>query len=92
MLGNIFTVVLWMLASISDMSILPFVLSTVSSMINCVYGYIVWKKLFRKSQASRGVLLVKRDIKIERIIKVRRRYKNLMFNDQVGNNKLNKEG
>jgi len=91
-LGNIFNVVLWVLASVSDISSLPFVLSSVSSMFNAIYGYIIWKKLYRKSQASRGVLLVKRKLKIGKIIKVRRRYRNLVFNELINKNESAKEG
>ena len=91
-LGNVFNIVLWVLASLSDLSSVPFVLTTISSMFNSVYGYIVWRKLYRKSQVSKGLLLVKREIKIDRIIKVRRQYRNLVFSDQVGNNRLEKKG
>ena len=90
--GNAFNIVLWVLASMSDLSSVPFILTTVSSLLNSVYGYIIWRKLYRKSQASQGVILVKRKIKIDRIIKVRRRYKNLIFKDEIGYNKLFKGG
>ena len=95
LLGNIFSFMLWILASTSDLSSLPFVLSTVSCLFNGIYGYIIWRKLFRKSQASKGVLLVKRELKISKIIKVRRRYRELVFNEQVNieqNLRSKKEG
>ena len=67
-IGNFFNVILWVLASTTDLSSLPMVLSTVSCIFNGVYGYIIWKKLYKKSQVSKGVLLVKRKLNINKII------------------------
>lgn len=91
-LGNIFNVVLWVLASTSDLSSIPFVLSTISCILNGIYGYIIWKKLYHKSQVSKGVLLVKRKLNIKRIIKLRRQYQNFVFNEEINENQNKREG
>jgi len=92
LLGNIFNVALWVLASTQDMSSLPFVLSTISSVFNGVYGFIIWKKLYKKSQVSKGVILLKRELNISKIIKVRRQYQNFIFSEKVNINQNKREG
>lgn len=86
LIGNIFSVLLWVLASTADASSIPFVLSTISSVLNGIYGFIIWRKLYRKSRASKGVILAMREIKISKIIKVRRRYKTLLFKENLNSN------
>ena len=85
LIGSIAGVVLWVLASASDLSSLPFILSTFSSILNSIYGFVVWKKLYRKSLASKGILLNSHGVKISRIIKVRRRYQKLYFDKKINN-------
>ena len=82
-IGNVFTILLWVFASARDLSSLPFVLSTISGILNAVFGIVVWQRLYRKSMASKGVILNKRPVKISRIIKVRRKYKKLIWDKKI---------
>ena len=83
LLGSIAGVVLWVMASTSDLSSLPFIISTLSSILNSIYGFVVWKRLYRKSLASKGILLNHHGVKISKIIKIRRRYQKLYFDKKI---------
>jgi len=50
---------------------------------NCVHGYYLWKGVYRKVATNRGTLLAKRKVKINKIIKLRRQYKNLHWDKRV---------
>ena len=86
-LGNVFTILMWVFVSASNISSLPFVISSLSSLVNDFYGIYYWYKLHKKSLASNGVILNKRPLKISKIITIRRRYKNFVWNKNVDVNK-----
>lgn len=44
-----------------------------------IYGYILWKSMHRKRTVNGGKLLVRRKVKINKVIKLRRMYKGLYW-------------
>ncbi len=62
------------------LSMMIYYFATIS---NNIYGYFLWKDVYKKVAISKGVLLAKRKVKINKIIKLRRQYKNLRWNRDV---------
>ena len=51
---------------------------------NDIYGYSLWKAMYRKVAINhKGFLFARRKLKIKKIIKLRRQYKNLKWNREV---------
>ena len=84
--GNIICLLMWgqtMIESgvnLSDLSMTVYYLACFSF---DVYAYELWKSMYRRVAINGGVILAKRKVKITRIIKLRRRYKNLHWNKEV---------
>ena len=51
--------------------------------INLIYAYIMWKALYRRVAIIGGIILSKRNISIKRVIKIRRKFKNLHWNKEI---------
>ena len=84
--GNIICLLMWgqtMIESgvnLSDLSMTVYYLACFSF---DVYAYELWKSMYRRVAINGGVILAKRKVKISRIIKLRRRYKNLHWNKEI---------
>lgn len=84
--GNIICLLMWgqtMIESgvnLSDLSMTVYYLACFSF---DVYAYELWKSMYRRVAINGGVILAKRKVKITRIIKLRRRYKNLHWDREV---------
>ena len=66
--------------NLSDLSMTVYYLACFSF---DVYAYELWKSMYRRVAINGGVILAKRKVKISRIIKLRRRYKNLHWNKEI---------
>ena len=66
---------------------LPMIAVTLACLSNQIYAYILWKALYRRVAVNGGILLNKRSVSISRVIKLRRKYKNLHWNKEIDINK-----
>jgi len=86
MLGNAVTIIMWFLVTLSAPDMIyniPFIISTFAATLNNIYGIISWKMIYRKN-INNGGIYIKKQIKINHVIKVRRRYnKALKWNKEV---------
>lgn len=84
--GNIICLLMWgqtMIESgvnLSDLSMTVYYLACFSF---DVYAYELWKSMYRRVAINGGVILAKRKVKINRIIKLRRQYRNLHWNKEI---------
>lgn len=62
---------------------LPMIAVTLAVVTNNIYGFIMWKILYRRVAVNGGLILNKKPVSIKRIIKIRRSYKNLIWNRKV---------
>lgn len=69
-------------AGIDLMELAPLV-GTVASLVNGFYGYALWKSMYRRVTINGGELLFKRKVKINSIIKLRRKYQTLIWNKDI---------
>ena len=56
------------------------IIAMVACLTDGIYGYILWRGMYRKEKINGGKVLSKRKINIKRVIKLRRMYKNLYWN------------
>lgn len=89
LIGNVISLVLWLSVMISsfDASAPMQMAMVVACLTNNLYGYFLWKGMYRKATINGGKILVKRPVKISRVIKLRRVYKNLYWDKKVDVNK-----
>lgn len=81
--NNIISTILWITTFITTQNptaIVP-ILMKLASLIDGIYGYILWKGMYREEKVNGGKILSKREINIKRVIKLRRMYKNLYWKD-----------
>ena len=62
---------------------LSMVIYYMATITNDIYGYFLWKDVYKKVARKYGVIFAKRDIKIKKIIKLKRRFKNLRWTREV---------
>ncbi len=62
-------------------------LNVVLSLVSNIYSYFLWKDMYRKRTVNGGTILNKRPVKINKVVKLRRTYKNLYWDKQVDINK-----
>ena len=65
---------------ISDVTMIVYYIACIS---NDFYAYDLWKSMYRKVAVNGGVLLAKRNVKIKKIIKLRRQFRNLHWDRAV---------
>jgi len=86
LIGNVITVAMWAFVSTSatdQLYTLPFVLSSIAAILNNIYGIIVWKSIYKKAITNGGIY-VKKTIKINKVIKIRRKYmQSLKWNKEI---------
>ena len=85
--GNIIGLVLWINTIILSVeagalnaNAVAQIIIYLASLTNNLYGFFLWKSIYRKATVNGGKILVKRRVKINRVIKLRRMYKNLHWN------------
>ena len=85
MVGNIISLALW----ISTLIVAPNADATVqiilylATLTNNIYSYALWRGMYRKRTVNGGKILARRKVKINRVIKLRRMYKNLYWDKKV---------
>lgn len=62
------------------LSMIVYYFATIS---NDVYGYFLWKDVYKKVARKYGVIFSKRKVKINKIIKLKRKYQNLKWNRAI---------
>ena len=91
LLGNLTTIILWILVATSSKELLfslPFTLSSMAAFFNNIYGLFLWRKLYRNSIVKGKIYVKTNKVKVKNIIKVRQRYlKSLKWNREVEENK-----
>lgn len=85
-MGDIICLAMWIQTLVST----PFEVASITMLIyyiaclsNDIFGFISWKGMYRKVVVNGGFLLALRDVKINKIAKVKRRYKGLHWDKQV---------
>jgi len=66
---------------------LPALVSTFACLTNSFYGYNIWKSMYRKIAVNGGEILAIRKVKINKIIKIRRKYQKLVWDKKIDINK-----
>lgn len=62
---------------------LPAFFSSLACLSNAFYGYSLWKSMYRKVAINGGEVLTIRKVKIKKIIKLRRRFQKLVWNEKI---------
>lgn len=77
LLGNLVSIILWVFVSMmsSDMLYsLPFAISSLASLLNNIYGIIVWQRIYRVATTNGGIYVKAHKVKIKKVIKLRRQF------------------
>lgn len=85
-LGELIGLFIWVQSMIETsftMEGITMIVYYLATFSNNLYGYYLWKDIYRKVAVKYGVLFNKRKVKIKRIIKLRRRFRNLHWNKSV---------
>lgn len=92
--SSIISLVMWaqvMIIGISSSGFnimeLPVILSMFACLSNSFYGYSMWKAMYRKIAVNGGEILAIRKLRINKIIKLRRIYQQLVWNKKIDINK-----
>ena len=62
---------------------LPMLLWYLATISNAIYGYGVWKVMYRRVAINGRVYLAKRKINIKRIARLRRTYRKMVWNREI---------
>ena len=68
---------------LSDLSNLPMLVAYLAAITNAIYSYMMWRAMYKKAVVNGGRLFALRPLKVNKIVKLRRRYKTLVWNKQV---------
>ena len=85
-IGDIICLCMWVQTiaqtgfDLSQISMIAYYLACLS---NDIYAYGLWKSIYRKIAVNGGVLLAKRKVNINKIIKLKRRFRNLKWNKAI---------
>lgn len=82
---NIISTALWtttFITTLSPTALVP-ILFKLASLTDGIYGYILWKGMYKSQKVNGGKILSKRKVNIKRVIKLRRMYKNLYWKQSV---------
>jgi len=86
---NIISVGMWIQVIIAssqtglNLMELPPLVSTFACLANSFYGYSMWKSMYRKIAVNGGEIFALRKIKINKIIKLRRKYQKLVWDKKI---------
>ena len=84
--GDLIGIALWgqtLIVSGLDTSQISMIVLYVACFTNDIVAYKLWKGMYRKTTVNGGVLLAMRDIKITKIARLKRQFKNLRWDKQV---------
>ena len=70
-------------SGLSDLSNLPILVLYVAVITNGFYSYLMWKTMYKKAVVNGGRLFALRPLKVNKIAKIRRRYKTLVWKKQI---------
>ena len=89
MVSNVISIALWVTTFITegDPTAMVQIVAMVACLIDSIYGYFLWKGMYRKEKVNGGKVLVKRKVSINRVIKLRRMYRNLYWDKQTDTSK-----
>ena len=68
---------------LSDLSNLPMIIAYLAAISNAIYSYLMWRAMYKKAVVNGGRLFALRPLKVNKIVKLRRRYKTLVWNKRV---------
>lgn len=74
-----------------DLTNLPILFVYLAILTNAIYSFILWKVMYKKVAINGAQIFAKRPLKINKIIKLRKRFKTLKWDkeiDEAKNNKL----
>ena len=89
LLGSSVLVVMWTLILVSgvkangDWTALPVLGTNIASLVNTVNGIIIWNKLYKRTIINGGEYLAMRPVKVNRIIKLKRKYAHLKWTEKT---------
>ena len=66
-----------------DLSNLPMMILYLAVLSNAVYAYMLWKAMYKKVVVNGGQMFAMRKLKIKRIVKLRHRFKHLIWNKEI---------
>ena len=66
-----------------DVMQIPMIAVTLAVVTNNIYGYAMWKALYRRVAINGGTILNRRKVSIKRIIKLKRRFKKLTWDKKI---------
>lgn len=84
--GDLIGILLWGQTLITggfDLSQISMIVLYFACFTNDVYAFKLWKGMYRKVAVNGGVLLAMRDVKINKITKLKRRYRNLHWDKEI---------
>ncbi len=85
-LGELIGLLIWvqsMIETTFTMEGITMIVYYLATFSNNLYGYYLWRDIYRKVAVKYGVLFNKRKVKIKKIIKLRRRFRNLHWDKKV---------
>lgn len=85
--ANIISAILWIstfVATQNPNAIVP-ILMKLASLVDGIYGFILWKGMYRQEKVNGGKILAKREVNIKKVIKLRRMYKKLYWKTDANN-------
>lgn len=85
--GNIICLLMWVQTMLTQPTIvvadITMIIYYLACFSNDIYAYGLWKSMYRKVAVNGGILLAKRKVKIKKIIKLRRQFKNLHWDKDI---------
>ncbi len=66
-----------------DLESLPMIVVYLANLTNSIYSYILWKAMYKKVAVNGVQIFNIRPVKIHRIVKLRKRYKNLKWKKEI---------
>ena len=67
----------------ANFATLPILFMYMAIMSNAVYSFILWQAMFKKEKKPTGQLFAMREVKVNRIIKLRKRYSKFYWNKEI---------
>ncbi len=93
--GNLMSVIMWAIVATSSSDLLyslPFALSSLAALSNNVFGIVMWQSIYKKSVTNGRVFVKTNKVKVNKVIKLRRRYKDaLRWEQAVEEKRYNKQ-
>ena len=71
----------------ADLATIPILVMYLAILSNAIYSFILWQAMFKKEKKPTGQLFAMREIKVNKIIKLRKRYSNLHWDKKIDTTK-----